>query len=149
MLRVRHLLSEKSAQRGDGSQVWTIDAEEPVLEAVQLMAEKFIGALPVMRANALVGMVSERDYARKVVLHGRSSAETPVWEIMESPVITVQPDDTVNHCMQLVTDKRIRHLPVIERGKLIGIVSIGDLVKAVIDEQQQTISQLERYIVSG
>lgn len=149
MLRVKHLLSEKSAQRGDGSQVWTIDAEDPVLEALQLMADKYIGALPVMRGNSLVGMVSERDYARKIVLRGRSSSETPVWEIMESPVVTVHPEDTVNHCMQLVTDKRIRHLPVIEKGKLIGIVSIGDLVKAVIDEQQQTITQLERYIVSG
>jgi len=149
MLRVRHLLSEKAAQRGNGSQVWTIDAEEPVLAAIQLMAAKYIGALPVMRGNSLVGMVSERDYARKVILHGRSSAETLVWEIMESPVITVHPDDTVNHCMQLVTDKRIRHLPVIEKGKLIGLVSIGDLVKAVIDEQQQTITQLEKYIVSG
>src|SRR5882757_1727093 len=149
MLRVKHLLSEKSAQRGSSSQVWTIDAEEPVLQAIQLMADKYIGALPVMRGNSLVGIVSERDYARKVILRGRSSAETPVWEIMESPVVTVHPEDTVNHCMQLVTDKRIRHLPVIEKGKLIGIVSIGDLVKAVIDEQQQTITQLERYIVSG
>lgn len=149
MLRVRHLLSEKASQRGDGSQVWTIDAEEPVLAAIQLMAAKYIGALPVMRGNSLVGMVSERDYARKVILHGRSSPETLVWEIMESPVITVHPDDTVTHCMQLVTDKRIRHLPVIEKGKLIGLVSIGDLVKAVIDEQQQTITQLEKYIVSG
>jgi CBS domain-containing protein len=149
MLRVKHLLSDKSAQRGSGSQVWTIDAEEPVLQAIQLMADKYIGALPVMRGNSLVGLVSERDYARKVILRGRSSAETPVWEIMESPVVTVHPEDTVNHCMQLVTDKRIRHLPVIEKGKLIGIVSIGDLVKAVIDEQQQTITQLERYIVSG
>ena len=149
MLRVKHLLSEKSAQRGSSSQVWTVDAEEPVLQAIQLMADKYIGALPVMRGNSLVGLVSERDYARKVILRGRSSAETPVWEIMESPVVTVHPEDTVNHCMQLVTDKRIRHLPVIEKGKLIGIVSIGDLVKAVIDEQQQTITQLERYIVSG
>jgi len=149
MLRVKHLLTDKGSQRGSGSQVWTIDAEDPVLQAIQLMADKYIGALPVMRGNSLVGMVSERDYARKVILCGRSSAETAVWEIMGSPVVTVHPEDSVTHCMQLVTEKRIRHLPVIEKGKLVGIVSIGDLVKAVIDDQQQTITQLERYIVSG
>ena len=144
MLRVKHLLGEKTA----GKQVWSVDAEDPVLEVIQIMAEKHIGALPVMRGTALVGIVSERDYARKVILHGRSSAETPVWEIMSSPVITVTLDDSVHHCMQLVTEHRVRHLPVMDKGQLIGIVSIGDLVKAVIDEQQETITQLERYIVS-
>lgn len=144
MLRVKHLLGEKAS----GMEVWSIEAEDPVLEAIQLMADKHVGALPVMRGASLVGIVSERDYARKVILHGRSSAETPVWEIMSSPVITVTPDDTVHHCMQIVTEKRVRHLPVIERGQLIGIVSIGDLVKAVIDEQQETITQLEKYIAS-
>jgi CBS domain-containing protein len=144
MLRVKYLLQDKGA----GTQVWSIDAEAPVLEAIQLMADKHVGALPVMRANALVGMVSERDYARKVILLGRSSAETPVWEIMNTPVLTVTQEDSVHHCMQLMTEKRIRHLPVMERGHLVGMISIGDLVKAVIDEQQQTITQLEKYIAS-
>lgn len=142
MLRVKYLLADK------GNQVWSIEPEDPVLEAIQLMADKHIGALPVIRNGELLGIVSERDYARKVILLGRSSAETPVWEIMTSPVTTVTSDDTVHHCMQLVTEKRIRHLPVVEKGKLIGIISIGDLVKAVIEEQQHTIDQLERYIAS-
>jgi CBS domain-containing protein len=144
MLRVKHLLGEKTA----GAEVWSIEAEDPVLEAIQMMADKHVGALPVMRGTSLVGIVSERDYARKVILHGRSSAETPVWQIMSSPVITVTPEDTVHHCMQVVTENRVRHLPVLEKGLLIGIVSIGDLVKAVIDEQQETITQLEKYIAS-
>lgn len=144
MLRVKYLLANKES----GSQVWSIDCEEPVLEAIQIMADKHVGALPVLRNGDLVGMVSERDYARKVILMGRSSAETPVWQIMSSPVITVSAEDSVHHCMQLVTEKRIRHLPVIEKGRLIGVVSIGDLVKAVIEEQQHTISELERYIAS-
>ena len=144
MLRVKHLLGEKES----GKDIWSVEAEDPVLEAIQIMAEKHVGALPVMRGTSLVGIVSERDYARKVILLGRSSAETPVWQIMSTPVITVTPDDTVHHCMQLVTERRVRHLPVIEKGQLIGMISIGDLVKAVIDEQQQTITQLERYIAS-
>jgi CBS domain-containing protein len=144
VLRVKHLMADKES----GGEVWFIEAEDPVLEAIQIMADKHIGALPVMRGNNLVGIVSERDYARKVILHGRSSAETPVWQIMASPVVTVTLDDSVHHCMQLVTEHRIRHLPVIEKGQLIGMISIGDLVKAVIDEQQQTITQLEKYIVS-
>jgi CBS domain-containing protein len=90
--------------------------------------------------------VSERDYARKVILLGRSSSDTPVWQIMTSDVVTVSPDDVVHRCMEIMTERRIRHLPVVEQGKLIGIISIGDLVKAVIEEQQQTITQLERYI---
>ena len=144
MLRVKHLLANKES----GKDIWSIEAENPVLEAIQMMADKYIGALPVMRGDSLVGIVSERDYARKVILHGRSSAETPVWQIMSSPVITVTWEDTVHHCMQLVTEKRVRHLPVVEKGKLIGMISIGDLVRAVIDEQQQTITQLEKYIAS-
>jgi CBS domain-containing protein len=140
MARIRSLLA------GKGSTVWTIEAEEPVLDAIQLMADKRIGALPVLRGTELVGIVSERDYARKVILMGRSSSDTPVWQIMSSPVITVTPDDDSNRCMAIMTDRRIRHLPVIEHGKLVGMISIGDLVKCVIDEQQQTISELERYI---
>lgn len=142
MLRVKHLLTRK------GHSVWTIEAEEPVLEAIQLMADKHVGALPVTRNQELLGIVSERDYARKVILRGRSSAETPVWEIMSSPVTTVTPDDTVHHCMKLVTERRMRHLPVVDDGRLVGIVSIGDLVRAVIEEQQETIDQLQRFIAS-
>lgn len=140
MLRVKHLLADKDKS------VWSIEPEEPVLEAIQLMADKHIGALPVVRGNEVVGIVSERDYARKVILLGRSSSDTPVWQIMSSPVTTVSPEEAVHACMQIMTEQRIRHLPVLERGKLIGIISIGDLVKAVIEEQQQTIDQLERYI---
>lgn len=140
MLRVRYLLSLKDPA------LWSIGSEEPVLQAIQLMADKRIGALPVMKDGELVGIVSERDYARKVILLGRSSADTPVWQIMSAPVTTVTPEEEVHRCMEIMTEQHIRHLPVIERGKLIGIISIGDLVKAVIDEQQQTIDQLERYI---
>ncbi|MET0659416.1 MAG: CBS domain-containing protein, partial [Steroidobacteraceae bacterium] len=95
-----------------------------------------------------VGIVSERDYARKVILRGRSSAETAVWEIMSAPVITVSPDQTIQDCMQLVTERRVRHLPVVEKNQLVGMVSIGDLVRAVIEEQQETITQLEKFITS-
>ena len=140
MLRVRYLLNFKDRN------TWSIEPEEPVLEAIQLMADKHIGALPVMRGEELVGIVSERDYARKVILLGRSSSDTPVWQIMTSPVTTVSPEEAVHRCMEIMTEQRIRHLPVVEKGKLIGIISIGDLVKAVIEEQQQTIDQLERYI---
>ena len=140
MVRISDLLASK------GARVWSIEPEDPVLEALQLMADRYIGALPVMRGAELVGIVSERDYARKVVLMGRSSSETPVWQIMSAPVVTTSPDDTVDTCMSLMTERRIRHLPVVNGGNVIGIVSIGDLVKAVIEEQQQTIDELERYI---
>ena len=140
MLRVNYLLAFKNKS------TWTIGPEEPVLSAVQLMADKHIGALPVVRDGELIGIVSERDYARKVILLGRSSSDTPVWQIMSSPVKTVTPDDAVHRCMELMTELRIRHLPVLEKNRLVGIISIGDLVKAVIEEQQQTITQLERYI---
>jgi CBS domain-containing protein len=142
MLRVKHLLVAK------GQDIWTVEAEDPVLEAIQIMADREVGALPVMRGPELVGIVSERDYARKVILLGRSSGETPVWQIMSSPVLTVTPEDTVTHCMQLVTEQRVRHLPVVDRGRLIGLVSIGDLVRAVIEEQQETIVQLQQFITS-
>jgi CBS domain-containing protein len=140
MVRVRQLLARK------GNQVWSIEDEDPVLEAIQLMADKHIGALPVMRNGELVGVISERDYARKVILLGRSSAETPVWQIMSSPVVTVAPDEGVRQCMEIMTHKRIRHLPVMEDGRMIGVISIGDLVRAVIEEQDQTIEQLEKFI---
>ena len=140
MLRVRHLLERK------GRDVWTVDADAPVLEAIRRMAEHHVGALPVVRQGALVGMVSERDYARKVILLGRSSADTPVAQIMSAPVVSVVTDDAVRHCMALMTDKRIRHLPVIEGDRVLGIISVGDVVKAVISEQTFVISQLEHYI---
>ena len=140
MLRVQHLLARK------GRDIWSVDSEEPVLEAIQIMADKRVGALPVLREGTLVGVVSERDYARKVILLGRSSAETPVWQIMSSPVVTVTPDDGVRQCMQLMTERRIRHLPVVEGGRMVGMISIGDLVRVVIEEQDQTIEHLERFI---
>ena len=141
MLRVRHLLDRK------GREVWSVDDTAPVLEAIKIMADRHVGALPVLRDGQLVGVISERDYARKVILLGRSSADTPVHQVMSSPVITVTPDDSVRHCMEVVTAKRIRHLPVLgSAGTMIGMVSIGDLVRAVIEEQQETIEQLEKFI---
>ena len=140
MVRVRQLLARK------GNQVWSVEDEDPVLEAIQLMADKHIGALPVMRNGELVGVISERDYARKVILLGRSSAETPVWQIMSSPVVTIGPDEGVRQCMEIMTHRRIRHLPVVEDGRMVGVISIGDLVRAVIEEQDQTIEQLEKFI---
>lgn len=142
MTTVRHLLDRKDRA------LFSIEPEDPVLEAIRMMADRHVGALLVMRGSELAGIVSERDYARKVVLHGRSSAETPVWQIMTSPVITVSLDESVQDCMRIMTDCRIRHLPVIDGGRIIGMISIGDLVKAVIQEQQQTIEQLESYIHS-
>jgi CBS domain-containing protein len=142
MLTVKHLLERK------GSQVYSVTPDTPVLDAIRLMAEKHVGALLVMRGAELAGIVSERDYARKVILLGRASADTPVRQIMTSPVITVKPAQTVNECLQVVTDQRIRHLPVVENGGVLGVISIGDLVKAVIESQQEQIEQLERYISS-
>ena len=140
MQNVRQLLEAKPAG------LFTIEADDPVRAAIQLMAQHHVGALPVMRGPELLGIISERDYARKVVLLGRNSAETPVWQIMSSPVVTVVPDDTVTRCMRLMTSHRIRHLPVLDDGTLAGIVSIGDCVRAVIEAQKQEIDELKRYI---
>ena len=140
MLHVRQLLATK------GQDVWSIDAEEPVLEAIQIMADRRVGALPVLRGGELAGIISERDYARKVILLGRSSAETPVWQIMSSPAITVTPEETVQTCMEIMTERRIRHLPVVDSGRMVGMISIGDCVRAVIEDQKDTIQQLERFI---
>ena len=129
-----------------GREVYTISPEASVLDALRLMAEKSVGALIVTEAGRIAGVISERDYARKVILHGKSSHELPVRDIMTSKVITVDPRQTVEECMALMTEKRIRHLPVTEGERLIGVLSIGDLVKEVIAEQQQTIQQLESYI---
>ena len=142
MVTVAQLLSRKPRA------IYSVVPDAPVLEAIRLMAEHSIGALLVMKGTNLAGIVSERDYARKVILMGRSSADTPVRDIMSSPVITVSPEDTVQKCMQLMTDRHVRHLPAVSGGRVIGMVSIGDLVKAVIAEQQQQIEQLEQYIHS-
>jgi CBS domain-containing protein len=140
MLEVKQLLADK------GHRVFAIGPDEPVLVAVRMMADHYIGALLVMEDDRLVGIVSERDYARKIILQNRSSAETPVREIMSSPVVTVQPSDTTDACMRICTERRVRHLPVVEGGRVVGVVSIGDLVKSVISEQSQEIEHLQRYI---
>jgi len=140
MRTVRQLLEAKAPG------VFAIGPDAPVIDAIRLMAEKRIGALLVMEAGALAGIVSERDYARKVVLQGRSSRETPVRDIMTADVVSVRLDDTTDRCMGLVTDRRIRHLPVLEGGHVVGVVSIGDLVKAVIEDQQLELDQMQRYI---
>ena len=131
-----------------GREIHTIGPEARVFEALKLMAEKNVGALVVTEGGRLAGIISERDYARKVILLSKSSHEIAVREIMTSKVITVQPGQTVEQCMALMTEKRIRHLPVTEGDKLVGVLSIGDLVKEVIAEQEQTIRQLESYIHS-
>ena len=142
MRTVRHLLEAKA------SEVFAIGPQAPVLDAIRLMAEKRIGALLVMDAGKLAGIVSERDYARKVVLQGRSSKDTPVRDIMTRDVISVGINDSADRCMQIVTDSRIRHLPVVDGDVVLGVISIGDLVKAVIEDQQLELEQLQRYIAS-
>ena len=142
MRTVRQLLEAKAPE------IHAIGPDAPVIDAIRLMAEKRIGAVLVMEGARLAGILSERDYARKIVLQGRSSGDTPVRDIMTAKVVTVRLDDTVGHCMQLVTDRRIRHLPVVERDAVLGVVSIGDLVRAVIEEQREEIDQLQRYIAS-
>jgi CBS domain-containing protein len=142
MKSLKQLLAAK------GNQVYSIGPDAKVIEALHLMAQKDVGALAVMEGGRLVGMLSERDYARKVTLHGKSSQDVPVREIMTAGAITIDPDHTIEDCMALVTERRIRHLPVCEGDKLVGLVSIGDLVKEVIADQEQTIKQLESYIHS-
>lgn len=142
MRTVRQLLEAKAHE------IYAISPDAPVIDAIRLMAEKRIGAVLVMEGSRLAGILSERDYARKIVLQGRSSSDTPVRTIMTSDVITVRPDDTADHCMQVVTENRIRHLPVVRGSEVVGVVSIGDLVKAVIEDQQLELDQLQRYIAS-
>jgi CBS domain-containing protein len=132
--------------RHKGNQVWSVSPEDSVLQAIALMADKGVGALVVLRGDAVVGMISERDYARKVVLQGRSSKDTLVRDIMTSPVCSVGPEHTIDECMRLVTAERIRHLPVVENGKVVGMVSIGDLVRRVVFIQGETIQYLHEYI---
>jgi CBS domain-containing protein len=142
MKSVAEILRSKPEQT-----VHTIAPSASVFDAVKLMAEKSIGALLVMEDQKIDGIITERDYARKIVLMGRSSKETPVREIMTSAVMYVRPDQTNEECMALMTDNRVRHLPVIDDGKLIGLISIGDLVKDIISEQKFIIDQLEHYIM--
>ncbi|MFS0828918.1 CBS domain-containing protein [Pseudomonas phoenicis] len=142
MKNVEQILKAKSEHQT----TYTIGPDESVLEALKLLAEKNIGALPVVEDGQVVGIVSERDYARKLVLKGRSSAATPVREIMSSPVVTVEPKQNLEYCMNLMTNRHLRHLPVVSNGELLGLLSIGDLVKETIAEQAGLIAQLEQYI---
>jgi len=140
MTTVRTILQTK------GPEIWSVEPETPVMAALKIMDEKNIGALVVARGGSVLGILSERDYARKLVLKGRSSSDATVQDLMTSSVITVTPDQSMDQCMDLMTSKRIRHLPVVEDDKLIGLISIGDVVKAVISEKEFLIKQLENYI---
>ena len=143
MQSIRQLLDSK------GHQVWSVNVDTTVYDALRLMAEKGIGALLVMQAGNMVGIVSERDYARKIVLEGKSSLNTPVAEIMSASVTHTQPSESVADALGVMTDRRIRHLPVLENGRILGIISIGDLVKAIIADQEILIAQLESYIAGA
>ena len=136
----------ESLLRDKGSEIWRVSTKTLVIDAIALMAEKKIGALLVIDEGKLVGIVSERDYARRVTLKGKPSRETPVREIMSSPVVHVTSKETVGEVMSLMTDHRIRHMPVVDDGKVVGVLSIGDIVKWIIDAQQATITQLHGYI---
>ena len=140
MVTVGQLLDSK------GHELYSIAPEESVLRAMEIMATREVGALLVMDRGEMVGVISERDYARKVILMNRSSRDTPVRDIMNSPVVSVGMEDTIHRCMEVMTDKRIRHLPVVKGGKVQGVLSIGDLVKAMLQEQSEQIQQLQRYI---
>lgn len=134
------LLSDKNPE------IWSIKPDATVYEAIELMADKNIGAVPVVERGKLLGIMSERDYARKVILEGKSSKDTSVHEIMSSKLVTITPSETVGECMRLMTEKRVRHLPVMERGNFVGILSIGDVVRWMISAQTATIDQLTKYI---
>jgi Predicted signal-transduction protein containing cAMP-binding and CBS domains len=141
MITVKQILEEK------GHQVWTIGPDETVYKALMIMADKDIGALVVVENDQVVGIVSERDYARKVVLKGKTSLDTPVRDIMTPQVYFVNPDCSAEECMALMTEKRVRHLPVMENNKLVGVISIGDVVKSIISSQKVTIEHLQNYIM--
>jgi CBS domain-containing protein len=137
---VREIIKRK------GQDVWSVSPESTVYQAIEIMADKHIGALLVLAGSKLVGIISERDYARKVILRGKSSKETHVREIMTSPVIFVQPQHSVDECMKIITENRIRHLPVLEDEKVVGVISIGDVVNWIISAQDHTIQQLQNYV---
>jgi CBS domain-containing protein len=143
MQTVADILSAK------GDTVWTISPDTSVYDALRMMADKNVGALVVVTGAEVLGLISERDYARKVILLGKSSRQTPVTEIMTTEVHFVRPDQDIEQCMEQMTDKRVRHLPVIDNDRLAGIISIGDVVKAIIDNQDTTIKHLENYITGG
>jgi CBS domain-containing protein len=140
MITVGHILKEK------GNQIWSVSPDTMVFDALNLMAEKNLGAVLVIEGGKIAGILSERDYARKVILKGKSSKETPVKEIMTKDVLFVRPNHSIEECMALMTEKHIRHLPVLDGEQLAGVISIGDVVKAVISDQEYTIKQLENYI---
>lgn len=140
MRSVRDILREK------GSHIYSITPEATIYEALEVMADKNVGALLVMAGDAAVGIISERDYARKIVLKGRLSRETAVHDIMVTDIVCIGPEADVERCMQLMTHNRVRHLPVLENGRLIGIISIGDIVKAIIEHKEEIIEQLKDYI---
>ncbi len=143
MKKIKHLLKNK------GYEIYHISPGATVYEAIELLSEKGVGALLVMTGEKLVGLLSERDYARKVILQGKSSRECKVEEIMSTKVLCVPPDAQVEEAMALMTQRRIRHLPVVESGKVVGVISIGDVVKAIISEHEFHIEQLEKYIMTG
>lgn len=140
------MASVKQILQGKGHEVWSIGPDASVYDAIAMMAEKEVGALVVMEGESLVGVLSERDYARKGVLQGRTSQDTKVSEIMTTRVAYARPEQSVQDCMAMMTDKRVRHLPVMDGDKVLGMISIGDLVKSIIEEQQHVIEQLEQYI---
>ena len=142
MVTAERLLGRK------GGLLYSIGPDAPVLDALKLMADHSIGAVLVMDGGELLGILSERDSARKVVLLGRASSDTPVRQIMSAPVVTVPPSESIDDCMRIMPERRIRHLPVTANGRVVGMLSIGDLVKAVIDDQRRTIEELETYIRS-
>ena len=143
MKTVRDILKHK------GTQVWSVTPDSTVYDTLKLMAEKDVGAVLVIEADQPVGIISERDYARQVILKGKASKDTRVRDVMTSRVVFVRPEQSIDECMALMTDKRFRHLPVLEDGKLVGILSIGDVVNAIISEKEFLIHQLENYISSG
>lgn len=142
MHNVQQILDQK------GHRIISAAPTASVREVIGIMADQNVASVLIMKGNELLGIITERDYARKVILQGRTSADTPVGEIMTTPVITVAPGETAQKCMSLMTEKKCRHLPVLDKGLVIGMVSIGDLVKAVIEDQQQEIQQLQQYIAS-
>lgn len=146
--QIMHTTVKQILQR-KGQDIWFVKSEATVFEALQLMAEKSVGALLVFEDGKIVGLFSERDYARRVILEGRSSKNTPVGDIMTEKVFVVHPNNTTMECMVLMTEKRVRHLPVLDDDQLVGVISIGDVVKAIISEQEFVIEQLENYITGN